>query len=83
MEDDYLEACLEGNSLKVKTRLDNGDNPNTTDNDGWSGLHIAASKGFVPLINVLMDNGADIELENPNRTNRVTYSFRTRERRIC
>ena len=65
MDRDYINVCLEGKTDEVKTFLDIRCDPNTTDYDGWSGLHIAASKGFVPLINVLMDNGADIELETP------------------
>lgn len=58
--DHFLKAVLGGNLELVKNLLDNGIDPNCSDHNGRTGLHIAASEGLVMLARVLLEHGANI-----------------------
>ena len=54
-DDELLKAAENGNLIKVQTALENGANPNAKNNDGWTPLHIAAYKGHVEIVKILLD----------------------------
>jgi len=57
----YLQLVADGNLVKVKGRLDaDASMVSSTDEDGQSGLHYAAAKGRVKVIDLLIERGADI-----------------------
>lgn len=62
---DYTAALNDGNVKKVKQYLDSGD---TNVNDvffAWSPLQIAANKGQLPLVKLLVEKGADLNYVHP------------------
>jgi ankyrin repeat protein len=58
-DDELFVAALIGDLIKVQTLLENGANPNTKDNNGWTPLHWAAFKDYVDVVRVLLERGAD------------------------
>eukprot|EP00884_Botryococcus_braunii_P022330 jgi/Botrbrau1/8781/Bobra.0330s0013.1 len=55
------EACSAGNLKKVVELLEDGEDCNEKDEDGWTPLHFAASKGHDSVIEALFGAGAEID----------------------
>ncbi|KAK3930791.1 Tonsoku-like protein [Frankliniella fusca] len=53
-------ACIAGNEKAVRTLLAQGCEVNATDNAGWTPLHEAANHGFLDIVELLLENGANI-----------------------
>lgn len=41
-----------------------GADPNAADKEGWTPLHVAAWKGYLCHVDMLLERGADVTLEN-------------------
>ena len=55
-----------GHTEIVHLLLENGSNPNMTDNDGRSSLMAASQEGYTETVHLLLEAGAD-----PNMVNRM------------
>lgn len=53
-------AAIKGNYRKVKLLIDQGHPVNVRDTAGWTPLHEACNHGYVDIVNILLDFGADI-----------------------
>lgn len=51
-------AVMENDIKKVISLLQKGDDPNTVDEEGWTPLMTAASAGFAPICDLLLQQGA-------------------------
>jgi len=60
----------------VKALLNFGANPNISDECGVTPLHIASSFGVVPLIDLLIDNGAWINVRDSDGDSPIFYAIR-------
>ena len=56
-------AAIEGKVDVLDQLLSDGENVNTTDSEGWSLTHHAASAGQSEVIRYLAEKGADLEAE--------------------
>ncbi len=54
------DAARSGDSASVQTLLNTGIDVNKKNEDGWTPLHIAASKNHREIVELLIKNGADI-----------------------
>ena len=61
---EYTEALGSGNIKVVKKYLDNGVGVNEQF-FAWSALHIAANKGQLEVVKLLVDRGADLNYRHP------------------
>jgi ankyrin repeat protein len=61
----------------VKILLQEGANPNLLDNDGMSPLHLAIVKGLPKVVEVLVENGADAELQIGQAPNAAGHIYLT------
>jgi len=61
----------------VKILLQEGANPNMLDNDGMSSLHLAIIKGLSKVVEVLVENGADAELQVGQAPNAAGHIYLT------
>lgn len=59
-ETPIIPACAKGNVKLVKSLLQQGHSVNAGDALGWTALHEASNYGYVDIVNVLLDHGADI-----------------------
>uniref|UniRef100_A0A5B7B3V9 Potassium channel n=1 Tax=Davidia involucrata TaxID=16924 RepID=A0A5B7B3V9_DAVIN len=57
-------ATYHGDLYQLKSLIRAGANPNKTDYDGRSPLHLAASRGFEDIIRFLIQEGVDINLSD-------------------
>ncbi|XP_054785512.1 potassium channel SKOR-like isoform X2 [Prosopis cineraria] len=57
-------AAYEGDFYLLKHWIESGLDPNKTDYDGRSPLHISASKGYVDIACFLVDKGVNIDLSD-------------------
>ena len=57
-------ACFENNEEGVKFLLEKEANIDYQDTRGWTPLMIAAYKGHHSIVETLIDNGADITLQD-------------------
>lgn len=53
-------ACISGNLAMVRRLIEQGHPVNARDHAGWLPLHEAANHGFAEIVEVLLDNGANI-----------------------
>lgn len=49
-----------GDAEEVQILLNNGADPNTSDEEGYSALHAAAENGHLAVVKILVDHGADV-----------------------
>ncbi|XP_050428178.1 tonsoku-like protein [Adelges cooleyi] len=59
-ETPIIPACAKGNVKLVLSLLKQGHSVNAGDTLGWTALHEASNYGYVDVVNVLLDHGADI-----------------------
>lgn len=59
-ETPIIPACAKGNVKLVLSLLQQGHSVNAGDTLGWTALHEASNYGYVDIVNVLLDHGADI-----------------------
>jgi hypothetical protein len=59
------EAIKNGDARAVRNLLSQGVNPNYRDKQGFTVLHLAALFNQTEIALILMDNGADVEIKNP------------------
>ena len=60
-----LAACKSGNSDIVRTLLRNDKSDiNLVNSQGWTALHVASSLGFIQIVNLLLEHGADANQED-------------------
>ncbi len=68
-------AVRSGNAEEVATLLAQGSDPNALSVHGFSPLMIAAQKGDLELVSLLLDAGADVGVRNPkNRNTALPYA---------
>jgi ankyrin repeat protein len=73
-------AVYKSRSAVVKALLDNGADVNSASSDGWTALHIAAGNASEPLIHLLEQYGAGIEvMTNDGRSPRDVIGVLTKE----
>ena len=61
-------AFSELNSLEVaRYLLENGAKPSAQDEDGWTALHFAATKGHFDLVDLLLRSRADHAIKVPTK----------------
>lgn len=58
-------AALKGNQQIAEKLIKKGGDVNKT---GWTPLHYAATGGWIPIINLLLENSAYIDAGSPNGT---------------
>ncbi|KJV52088.1 ankyrin repeat-containing protein 16 [Orientia tsutsugamushi] len=56
----------ESDTLKLQLLLDNGANVNLMDNDGYTALHYASACGNIDVVELLLNNNADINITGKN-----------------
>ena len=66
LNDDLLNAAINGNLELVKELMDKGADVNAVDKDGVTSLHWVTYNGWADIVKVLIDNGADVNAENDN-----------------
>lgn len=59
-ETPIIPACAKGNAKLVLSLLKQGHSVNAGDALGWTALHEASNYGYVDIVNILLDHGADI-----------------------
>lgn len=59
-----MEHCASGRYDMVLEKLEGGANPNYTDYDKRTPLHLAAAEGHYKIVDLLINRGADTELED-------------------
>lgn len=59
-ETPIIPACAKGNVKLVLNLLKQGHSVNAGDALGWTALHEASNYGYVDIVNILLDHGADI-----------------------
>jgi len=59
------DACFLGDIDRVRELLEEGHDVRTTDEFGWTPLHRAVESGKVPILKLLIDNGADCDALTP------------------
>jgi len=57
-------ACVGGSRDTVQLLIDSGASLNQTNLSGEAPIHIAAQRGFVPIAELLLANGVDIECQS-------------------
>ena len=55
------DAARDGDSFAVLTLLNTGIDINKKNKDGWTALHIAASKNRLEIVELLIENGAEVD----------------------
>lgn len=69
----FIKACINNHLKLIKLLLKKNvfdiNDKNKEVNNGWlnnTGLHIASSKGYIKIVELLLDKGADIDIINDN-----------------
>ncbi|MEW6114724.1 MAG: ankyrin repeat domain-containing protein, partial [Thermodesulfobacteriota bacterium] len=60
LDEQLLEAAKSGDVVKAESALQKGANPNYRDNDGWTALTWASSRGHHDVVTSLVNKGADV-----------------------
>lgn len=61
-----IEACVLGNALALRHWLGQGVDPNAATSCGYAPLHFAALAGRQPIVEILLEAGADPLLRGPS-----------------
>lgn len=61
-----MEICGEGDTNELRRRLDRGEDVESTDLQGNTGLHVAATTSSVGVMEILVQNKANKEARNKN-----------------
>ena len=59
-----LEAAEDGNLRCVQAALNDGADSNTSDEYGWTPLHLAARNGYKDIVEILLRAGANIKIDD-------------------
>ena len=70
----FYKACEKGNLEDVKLYLQTLDHIDQKNENGWSGLIMAAFNGHTYLVRFLLDNGANVNDQNKNGTTIFMYA---------
>lgn len=70
-----MQACEQGSLDRLQERLDRGEDVESTDLQGNTGMHVAAAESMVPVMEFLLDNAADKEARNKNASGTVKLTF--------
>lgn len=62
----FVKACGDGEVDAIQLRLERGEDVESTDLQGNTGMHVAAAMSNVAVMDLLLDNGADKEARNRN-----------------
>lgn len=62
----FVHACGQGSPDKLQERLERGEDVESTDHQGNTGMHVAAAESMLPVMEFLLDNGANKEARNKN-----------------
>lgn len=62
----FVKACGDGDVEGIQLRLDRGEDVESTDLQGNTGMHVAAAVSNVAVMQLLLDNLADKEARNRN-----------------
>jgi ankyrin repeat protein len=54
-----------GRPHRIKLHLASGGNPDLMNEHGWTLLMVAAASGRIPIVNALLDAGADVHHQSP------------------
>jgi ankyrin repeat protein len=57
-------SAAAGDLLQVVDLLDEGANPDSSDQDGWTALHAAAGRGHAGIVRLLVAHGANVRVRN-------------------
>lgn len=82
---DLLNACYFGN-LNMAARLLNDPNCHVNwcdPRDGWAGIHYAARWGHVPLLRVLLNHGADVNMRTMDKDTPLHHACRSHKLKAC
>jgi len=64
-KDKFLNAVKKNDVKTVVKYIDNGMDVNViNDKNGWSALHYASFKGYSKMVQILLENGADVDMKN-------------------
>lgn len=75
-----MKACTEGDIGRLQTRLDWGEDVESTDLQGNTGMHVAAASSGVDVMHFLLENKADKEARNRNVRKETKETRRERRR---
>lgn len=64
--EDLFHSVLTGKVAEVRSALERKGNPNYIERDGYTLLHWAAQEGFVEVVKVLVEFGADVNATDEN-----------------
>lgn len=62
----FVQACAEGDIDRLQARLDGGEDVESTDFQGNTGMHVAAASSGSDVMHFLLENSADKEARNRN-----------------
>lgn len=74
-EKSYFDAVKTGDAEMIKKFLNQGININATNKKGETALIIAAKKGFVDVIKIIVDNDADLTIGDNNGRIATNWAF--------
>lgn len=74
---------MDGNYKNVRILLDQGVDPNATDDDGWSSIHSASSKGQLKVLKLLVSFGARIAQKDVEGFTALHYAARYGHWKCC
>lgn len=66
----FVKACGEGDIERLQTRLGRGEDVESNDLQGNTGMHVAAATSHIGVMEFLLDNKADKEARNKNVSKR-------------
>jgi len=62
----FVKDCSEGDIDRLQVRIDRGEDVESTDLQGNTGMHVAAAVARIAVMNFLLENKADKEARNRN-----------------
>jgi ankyrin repeat protein len=57
-------SVIKGQTERVRTLLDAGEDPNVADKGGWTPLHFAAQENRLEIASVLLERGAKVDAQD-------------------